>query len=71
MSLVEEWLRLALTNRNYKKRSKSYNSVWYLIQLVFVMRNYSMEDIWLIVTIIIASGCVIAVTSYTFLDWIP
>jgi hypothetical protein len=35
------------------------------------MRKYNMEDIWLTVTIIIASGCVIAVTSYTFLNWMP
>jgi len=30
-----------------------------------------MEDIWLVVTIGLASGCVIAASSYTFLNWIP
>jgi hypothetical protein len=56
---------------NDEKRFKSYDPVRYLIRLISVMRNYSTEDIWLIVTIIIASGCVIAASSYTFLNWIP
>ncbi len=30
-----------------------------------------MENIWMIVTLGLASGCVIAAASYTFLNWIP
>jgi hypothetical protein len=39
--------------------------------LVIVMRKTTIEDIWLIVTIGLAAGCVIAASSYTFLNWIP
>jgi hypothetical protein len=35
------------------------------------MEKGTIEDIWLIVTIGLASGFVVAASSYTFLNWIP
>jgi hypothetical protein len=69
--LVTKWLKYALSNRNYRQRSKSYNPVWYLIHLVFVMSKANIEDIGLIVAMGPACGCVVvAAMSYTFLNWI-
>jgi hypothetical protein len=53
------------------KQCKLNELVWYLIQLVFVMSKAKIEDIWLIVSLGLACGCVVAATSYTFLNWIP
>jgi hypothetical protein len=35
------------------------------------MRKDKMEDIWLMAAIALACGCILAATSYTFLNWIP